>query len=377
MSGSGSGTSGDTAVPYLHILAGNDVVVKEKIREKIVSRVAQHNPDFSVERFDMSRTSLDLFCQAMLSPSLFQTFRVFHLRDLPFTKAAQLKPLKNVVRNMLPDMTIVIETDEGKEKELQKLYTALAISPEKMADTAYFSLRLCEKPPDYQLPQWLVAQVPQLLGRTIAKDAADLLVELIGADLGLIHAELQKLDIHLAEGAPIDQKAVKVIVGATRNATPFELAQAVGQKNFPAVSVILGKLFSDNAYGPLITGTLFRHFWKLFRIRCFAEVNKEKANSFFKTQYSKQLQIAKEIGVETGIMQPSDSEKKAYPIMVLSGIMKQSVTFETEQLLRIFHWIAQFDTGIKNGTVKVDRQSFERLCYSIVHVDQIQQKDIV
>ncbi|MBN1984244.1 MAG: DNA polymerase III subunit delta [Chitinivibrionales bacterium] len=364
-------------IPALIVLAGNEYVSRQRIRQRIFDAVAQRQSDYSVHSFDTAAATFESFVELMLSPSLFGTFRLFQIRDGQAIKEAQYKKLKPLFKHPSTDMTLIIETDAATEKALQKLFETLGIDRDAKSQSGVSTVYLCQRPADYQLPQWLSTNVPTFFNRTITKAAAEALIDFVGNDLTMIYSELQKLDVHLPDGAAIDQKSVALIVGAHRAVTPFELAAVLGQKDLAKAYTIIEALFHEAVYGPALIAAIFRHFWKILRIRSFAEVRKETVNGFLKARYEKQLALGKEIGVATGIMQPDDSEKKAYPIMVLSGIVKQAALFEIPHLRTIFTWLSQFDAAVKNGTVRPERQAFERLCYYIVHAGEKELKDYV
>jgi hypothetical protein len=103
--------------------------------------------------------------------------------------------------------------------------------------------------------------------------------------------------------------------------------------------------------------------------------NREKANAYFNARYAEQTAIAHEIGVATGLLQPDDTVKKAYPVMVLSGVINQARSFTDAQLRQIFEWLREFDVGVKTGAVKPTKTAMHLLCYRIVRVAELIAKE--
>jgi DNA polymerase-3 subunit delta len=87
-----------------------------------------------------------------------------------------------------------------------------------------------EKLRDYQVKGW-IPQFCHLKGRSIDNAAVDMLVDLLGADLTLIHNELEKMFITVKDEF-IRQHHVEQQVGFNREYNVFELQSALGMKDF-------------------------------------------------------------------------------------------------------------------------------------------------
>ena len=83
---------------------------------------------------------------------------------------------------------------------------------------------------DYQVKTW-IPQFCHLKGRSIDNAAVDMLVDLLGADLILIHNELEKMFITVKDEF-IRQHHVEQQVGFNREYNVFELQSALGMKDF-------------------------------------------------------------------------------------------------------------------------------------------------
>ena len=83
---------------------------------------------------------------------------------------------------------------------------------------------------DYQVKAW-IPQFCHLHGRSIDSAAVDMLVDLLGADLNLIHNELEKMFITVKDEF-IRQHHVEQQVGFNREYNVFELQAALGIKDF-------------------------------------------------------------------------------------------------------------------------------------------------
>jgi DNA polymerase-3 subunit delta len=115
--------------------------------------------------------------------------------------------------------------------------------------------------PMARVPAWLRDEA-QRLGHAIARDAVEMLVELVGADLRAGAGELDKLSLYVGVGEPITVEAVTAVVGATRARSVFELANLIQNRQlgpaFPLVRRLLSQGESPIAMVAFLGGQLRR-----------------------------------------------------------------------------------------------------------------------
>jgi len=363
--------------PQVIVISGNDFIGREKARENSIRSLYSRFPDATEERYDASREPFEAFIERMLTPSLFQNTRIFFVKHAQDFSDAELQRLAVVVSAELADVYVCIEFEEGESKKnkSRKVSELLALPAKIKKDPEKFAHLHFDKPPDYKLAEWLTVQVPLLFNRRITRDAAESIIDLAGTELDKVYSELQKIDINLPDKAPVDKEAVGTVIAATRAMNAFELARALSQKDLPRALDIIDSLFQNDFYAPAAVSAIFKQFWSLFKVRAFATENREKANAYFKARYEEKSRIALEIGIRCGLLQASDTVKKAYPVMILSGVIDQAVKYKDEHLCRIFTWLREYDVGIKTGMVKPAREPFQLLCYKIARVEQLQKKE--
>jgi DNA polymerase III delta subunit len=232
-----------------------------------------------------------------------------------------------------------------------------------------FTIQEFARQPDYKIAEWVVAQVPNLFGRHISKSNAERLVDLVGTDTMVLYSELQKIDLYLPDKAAIDTAVIDTVAGATRLMSPFELAQALGKKDFGRALEIIESIYTGNVYLPLFIGTIFRHFWSMFKISEFAKVNPDTIRRFKASLKGYNKQQQEETGVAIGVAAGLLSEKQVrsvYPVLVKSGIVYQALSFETKNYSAIFTALKEYDTGLKTGKVDDSKTGFQLFCYRIV-----------
>jgi DNA polymerase III delta subunit len=368
-----AGILNNTRIAPVTILSGNEPIGMERARLNCIAAVRAAHSDCTIEKFDHASDKINDFLESMLTPSLFQNTRVFIINHCQELSDSDLKALDRVLKEPIPDVYLIIGIDDQKRgKEEVSIAKKLHLK-KRAADTERFAMMEFEKPPDYKLSQWLTAQVPVLLGRRIGKTEADCLVDTVGTDLDTLYSELQKIDIHLAPDAPIQRDDIETIAGASRQMTVFELAGALGTRNLVRSLQVIDSLFSGSFAAPVMTATLFRHFWALFRIRRFAESNAsvmKQFNSRGSYPNTAQNEAAFEIGKAAGLLRESE-QRKIYPVMIASGIVPQARSFSDKELKTILRLLLDFDVGVKTGRVNPDRHAVQLLCYRIVRSKEL------
>ena len=375
-----------TAEPASHaftLLMGDDTISREKAKQNVIDAVRQRSADASIERFDPETQSFPSFAQRIITPSLFQEVRVFIVRDAHQLKKDDLELLESLFAYDISDVHVIIEAPVGRAKkdrqragpkdfdQLLRRYGDIASK-----NPAKFAFHEFEQPAEYKMAQWIETQTPLLLGRTIARKDAEFLVDLAGNDGATLYSELQKIDVFLPPKKPIDREAIEAVSGATRLMTQFELAQALGKKNFVKALEIIDSLYRGSVYAPLYVAAIFKHFWALFRISVYAQANGESIKKFEASmkRYDKQVQdeIGLSIGIAAGLM--SDKQRgSVYPVVVKPGLVQQAKSFTETHFRRIFTWLRDYDIGIKTGRIDDSKIGLQLLCYKIVRVADLEQ----
>lgn len=128
-----------------------------------------------------------------------------------------------------------------------------------------------------QVGTWINEQV-QAKGLKIEPKAVLLLVEAIGADLGRLHTELEKLALNTIAEKPIDEKMIEQYIGISKDFNVFELQKAIATKNHFKALQIIQYWESNPKKQPLIPtlAMLFGFFTKL--LLAYQEKDKSDAN---------------------------------------------------------------------------------------------------
>jgi DNA polymerase III delta subunit len=361
------------------LLSGDDTILREHARTAIIASVRTGQPEAVIERYHAEDGNFSSFSESIITPSFLSSMRIFLITDVHLLGENDLGLLCGLFAYDLPDACVIMETDKTrsrgprkqKDATLSKKYLAWLDSFEEMARTSpqRFSMQEFARLPDYKTAEWVETQVPNLFNRRISKPNAEHLVDLVGADTMVLYSELQKIDLYLPDKAVIDAAVIDTVAGATRLMSPFELAQALGKRDFGRVLEIIESVYSGNVYLPLFVGVIFRHFWSMFRITEFAKVNLDTVRAFKASMKGYDRQRQEETGVAIGVAAGLLSEKQVrsvFPVMVKSGIVDQALSFETKQYKAIFAMLKDYDTGLKTGRADDSKTGFQLFCFRLI-----------
>lgn len=120
---------------------------------------------------------------------------------------------------------------------------------------------------DYEVGSW-IGDYYRSRGLQISPDAAALLGESAGTDLGKIVLETDKMLKSLPEGTvKISAEDIERNVGISRQFNIFELTKALSAKNNERALYIASRLGSDAKFAmPMATNALFGHFYRILTL---------------------------------------------------------------------------------------------------------------
>jgi DNA polymerase-3 subunit delta len=103
----------------------------------------------------------------------------------------------------------------------------------------------CKAPPMYKLSEWCMHWAANQYGKQIDSAAASLLVNLIGAEMGQLDQELNKLAIYVGQAKQIKADDVDKLVGNSRNENTWKIFDSIGAGRAAEALTILGRLFEQ------------------------------------------------------------------------------------------------------------------------------------
>ncbi len=160
---------------------------------------------------------------------------------------------------------------------------------------------------DNQIPDWIDTTAKEL-GLTLETKSKFMMTEYLGADLGRIYNELQKLKI-VAEDGKITPEIVERNIGISKDYNNFELRNAIETRNAEKAFRII-KYFSQNPKdNPLVVtlSILYQTFSNI--IVHHSLTDKSQAN------------VAKELGIHPFFVKDATTAAKNYPLKKATRII--------------------------------------------------------
>ncbi len=119
---------------------------------------------------------------------------------------------------------------------------------------------------DYQIPQWIENYVKKE-GYSISPQATQMLADYLGESLSKVVNELKKLFILIPAGNQITPDHIEKNIGISKEFNPFELTNALGNREILKANRIVNYFAANPGSGPLpfTMGVLFTYFSRLFR----------------------------------------------------------------------------------------------------------------
>lgn len=242
------------------VLNGDEDFLKRRARDTIIASIlGDADPSFAItnypgEKLDFSTVRNDLDTLPFLSPA-----RIVLVDQADTFVTANREALERYLQKPSPIGVLVL--DVKTFPETTKLAKALS-------DTAKI---VCKAPAVNRLPEWCREWCRKQHGKTLGRDASEMLVELVGASMGLLDQELGKLAVAVGAKATIDAATVDAMVGRTRDANVFHIMDAIGAGNALGALQLLQQLFDDGEDAFAILGPLTAQLRKL------ASVNRQVA----------------------------------------------------------------------------------------------------
>src|SRR5262249_44143061 len=96
-----------------------------------------------------------------------------------------------------------------------------------------------------KLAEWCRRWASSHHGKTITPATAGLLVDLVGAEMGLLDQELAKLAVYVGDAAKIEAEDVDRLVGNNRAENTWLIFDLIGQANGPGALALLDRLLGQ------------------------------------------------------------------------------------------------------------------------------------
>ena len=214
-------------VKPVYVIHGPDAYLGDRHVQGITARVvAEADPQMAIARFDGSAALADVLDE-LRTPPLLAPRRVVIVRDADAFVSASRDALERYLEAPSANGVLVLRVGSWRkntrlDKQIQQVGEVLS----------------CETPTGSELSQWIAGAARQR-GKTLDRDAAELLAHWVGGDLATVVGEIEKLATYVGDADRITVQDVSALVVSTAGTDPFALANAIIEGNTAAALKVL------------------------------------------------------------------------------------------------------------------------------------------
>jgi DNA polymerase-3 subunit delta len=128
------------------------------------------------------------------------------------------------------------------------------------------AILVCNPPAAQKLPEWCIAWCLAQHGKELPVAAARVLVDLVGADMGLLDQELLKLSTYVGTAKRIDTAAVEQLVGDSRAEKTWDIFHKIGNGQTSEALTFLSRLFEQGEDPMRLLGAFSSHLRQLAKV---------------------------------------------------------------------------------------------------------------
>lgn len=312
-------------LPVYALVGSSSILVDEAVgalRSKVLTQAADFNRDeLRAEDTDAGEILAAIQTLPMMAPR-----RWVHVARVHKLKAEVQETLAAYVKKPVPHTVLVL----SGEKIDRRRKLGQALSKRK----AMFGF---EAPKPWELNDWIETRAEHV-GHPIERDAAVLLGEFVGVDVGTIDRALETLDLYAGGDRPISEADVEDVVAPTRVRSIFELTDAIGERNRKGATRLLRNALDGGESGLLVLAMIARHLRQLLSYLVYSAQRLPHAD------------LARAIGVKP---------------FLLNRIAEQARNFSIAQLRSGLHAAARADVALK-GSGLAPGVVLERLLLDLV-----------
>ncbi len=244
----------------------------------------------------------------------------------------KIEELESYVKNPLSSTILVINY---KYKTLDKRKTFTKLLDQK--GVLFESKKIYEN----QLPAWISTYLKNHQ-YTIAPQASAMIAEYLGADLGKVANELDKLIISLPAGTQITPDHIERNIGISKEFNIFELQNALGERDLLKANRIINYFGANPSSNPMpiVLSSLFSYFSKLLNYHFLEDKSQNnvasvlQVNPYFVKNYisaAKNYNIRKLVEI-VSILREYDMKSKGW-----GNVSASPADLQKEMIYRILH----------------------------------------
>lgn len=208
------------------VLHGKELFLLWERSRQLIESLREAHGDVGVVRLDGATAALPAVLDELQSFGLLEPHRLVILDDADRFLAAEPKrrAMERYAERPEAAATLLLRASQWRPGNLDKMIAAVG------------AVVACEPVPEAKAADWCVERIRRRHAGEIDREAASLLVERIGSDLGRLDGELAKLAAAAGEGQRVAPDLVRSMVGPSREEEAWLLQEVVLQAD-PAAAV--------------------------------------------------------------------------------------------------------------------------------------------
>lgn len=244
----------EATIPAVVVLHGAERFLMQGVLAAIAKRVLGDEEDqaLGLTRFEGKSVDLQTVCDELFTVSMWGDARLVAVDDadtfITQNRAALERFLEHPPKR---SVFVLLVKSWPKNTRLAKLVGKIGLDIE------------CGELQGAALTKWLVELCRDQHGKQLGRDAASLMIELAGSELGLLTQEVEKLVAYVGDRGKIEVDDVESLVGGWRAETTWVLVNAVRDGDLPSALVNLDKLLNSGEAPQRILGGINFVFRKL------------------------------------------------------------------------------------------------------------------
>ncbi|MBN2643901.1 MAG: DNA polymerase III subunit delta [Desulfuromonadaceae bacterium] len=250
--------------PLIYLYGEEAFLLDEALHGLIGAAVSADDQDFNLDQFSAKEQSAEQIVECARTFPVFADRRCVVVRDAHLLTADQLGFLLPYVEDPSPECCVIFCGDKIDQRK--KFFNSF----KKTGELVEF-----KKIYPNQVPAFVQGRA-RSFQRRFTEDGLQLFCRRVGAHLGEIASELDKLISYCGDSALIDVDSVAQVVSDTRVDSVFDLTDAIGAQELSRALQLLERLIQDGEAPLKLLSMITRHFRQLWKIKAAQEQNLSK-----------------------------------------------------------------------------------------------------
>lgn len=272
----------------VYALASSEALLRTEAVDALRARALTRAADFNRDEFRVGEVTVDKVVAAARTMPMMAPRRWVHLADVHKLRADDQDSLLTYLEAPASATTLCLS---GEKVDLR---TKLGARLSKAN-----ALFVIEPPRQQHLAAW-ITQRAQRRSIRIEADAARLLADLVGVDVGPLERAIDKLALYAGDGAPITADHVEELVAPTRVHSIFNLTDAIGERDLGLASELLRNALDGGENALMVLTMVARQLRQLIRVQ---ELDGPTGGS---------ADFASELGVPPFLVEPLRRQARRY-----------------------------------------------------------------